>query len=283
MLKMSTNRKNVLTWTKNVLRQLLIFTILVFTLWNCAKVPYYIGFDANGDTNYEKGGLTSSINLHFWVKGFQSVKLHSPACNFLLVHIALGSTVLIMMVLSLINDTWRKRYGFYYFAFTILFGVHAIPAAWTTQYAANTRYASSWGIMVFVCIMVIAAALLGFYTLKTYDTNPIVAEKRLLIAYSVITFGSLAAGGAEAREIAFAFVYKMKNGVYKDYLTTPDPLFGHSVYDLIPETFGLSFFCAFTTIVWFWWPIKILQDNADETRLDAEEENETAHLLSQDP
>ena len=277
---MGTKWRNVVIWTKNFLRQLLIIALLFLTLWNCSKVPYYIGFDANGDTSYEKGGLTGSINLYNWVKGFQSSKLHSPACNFLLVHIAFGSPVLIMMALSLINSTWRKKYGIYYFAITILFGVHAFPAAWTTMYAADTEYAKLTGIMVFTCLIVITTALFGLYTLKTYDSNPILAEKRLLVEYSIITFCALSSGLGKLFGLIYKFLFKMKNGVYIDYGNTPDPLFGHSLYDLIPETFGLAFFCAFTAIVWIWWPIKILQDHADESSFGTEVEDETAHLLS---
>ena len=283
MLKMGTQWENVVTWIKRVLRQLLIFTILFDVLFNCSKVPYYIGFDANGDTSYEKGGLTTSINLHYWIKGFQSTKIHSPACNFVLVHLAFAPTLLVMMVLSLINNAWRKKYGIYYFTITILLGVHAFPAAWTTMYAADTEYAKNTPFMVFTCLMVITTALFGLYTLKTYDNNPILAEKRLLVEYYIITFCALSSGLAKLNGLIEKFLFKMKNGVYIEYGNTPDPLFGHSVYDLIPETFGLAFFLAFTAIVWIWWPIKILQDNADATMFGAEEENETAHLLSQDP
>ena len=271
---MGTKWRNVVIWTKNFLRQLLIIALLFLTLWNCSKVPYYIGFDANGDTSYEKGGLTGSINLYNWVKGFQSSKLHSPACNFLLVHIAFGSPVLIMMALSLINSTWRKKYGIYYFTFTILLGAHTIPAAWTMN-AAFTKY-----LFTFTCLMVITAALFGFYTLKNYDNNPTLSEKSLLIEYSIITLGAYGAGFAESFGVTSKFLHKMKNGVYRDYGSTPDPLFGHSMYDLIPETFGLAFFFVFTAIVWFWWPIKLLQDDADETTVGTVEEDETAHLLS---
>ena len=93
-------------------------------------MPYYIQFDKNGDSDYEKGGLTGSINLVYWVNGFQSSKLHSPACNFLLVHIAFGVTVLVMMAMSLVKTAWRRKYGNYFFTFAILLSVHTIPAAW---------------------------------------------------------------------------------------------------------------------------------------------------------
>ena len=172
-----------------------------------------------------------------------------------------------------------KKYGIYYFAFTILFGVHAIPAAWTVMYAANPEYAKLYGVMVFDCLMVITAALFGLYTLKNYDNDPIKAEKNLLIEYSIITCGALGGGCLEGLGVIFNFLYKTNNGVYKDYGNTPDPLFGHTVYDLISETFGLVFFCAFAAIVWFCWPIKILQDHANETSFGIKEEDETAYFF----
>ena len=266
---------NVVLWTKKVLRQFLIFSLLFVVIWNCSKVPYYIGFDANGDTSYEKGGLSFSINLSHWVKGYQWVKLHTPACNFLLVHIAFSSTVLIMFVLSLINNGWRKKYGYYYFAFTILLGAHAFPAAWTMN-RDLTKYS-----ITLLSVMVIIASLFGFYTLKRYDTDPGVAEKSLLIEYSVIGASSgMLAGGTEAYGIISGFLYKMENGAFKDYGNAPDPLFGNSVYDIIPEKIGLAFFFVFTAIVWVWWPIKLLQNHTDKTNIGTEEEVETAHLLS---
>ena len=67
---------------------------------------------------------------------------------------------------------------------------------------------------------------------------------------------------------------------FKDYGNAPDPLFGNSVYDIIPEKIGLAFFFVFTAIVWFWWPIKLLQIHADKSSIGNEEEVETPHLLS---
>ena len=112
LLKMGTKWENIVIWTKNGLRRLLTFTIIFVALWNCSKVPYYIGFDPNGDRSCEKGGLTLSINLCCWVAEFTNFKLLSPAFNFLLVHIAFVKPVLVMMVLSLINNTWRKNMVF---------------------------------------------------------------------------------------------------------------------------------------------------------------------------
>ncbi|GFH49876.1 hypothetical protein CTEN210_06352 [Chaetoceros tenuissimus] len=179
-------------------RKILIFFILFLCLWNLSKVPYYIQFDKNGDSDYEKGGLTGSINLVYWVNGFQSSKLHSPACNFLLVHIAFGVTVLVMMAMSLVKTAWRRKY------------------------------------------------------------DPLKAEKELAWEYGLITLGAYGAGFAEYSGIIAKFLYKAEHGVFKAY-TELDPLFGHSIYDKLPECVGMTFFFAWVGIVWFWWPINLLE------------------------
>lgn len=234
-------------------RKTLIFSLVFLTAWTFTKVPYYIGFDADGDTAYEKGGLTGSINLAYWVKGYESSKLHSPACNFLLVHIAFGSTVLIMMALSLIKTAWRKKYGYYFFTSALLLGVHTIPAAWKMG-SPFTKYA-----FTFTSVYVIIASLFGYRTLKFYDTDPVKHEKHLLIEYSVVTFGAYGAGFAESIGILKKFMFKAETGAFKVYPTTPDPLFGHSVYDILPEKVGMTIFFAWAAVFWFWWPIKLLE------------------------
>ena len=249
-------------WSK-----VLIFFLVFLVAWNATKVPYYIGFDADGDTPYEKGGLTGSINLAFWVKGFKSSKLHSPACNFLLVHIAFGSTVLIMMALTMIKTKWRKKYGNYFFTFSILLAVHTIPAAWEM----NTKFTKY--LFTFTCIWVIAASLFGYVTLKNYDKNPVKAERELAWEYGLVTLGAYGAGFAESIGIISKFIFKAENGYFRDYGDTPDPKFGHSLYDLLPERVGMTFFFAWMAIFWFWWPIKLLKidttTDATKTKKDA--------------
>jgi len=248
-------------------RKILIFFIVFLVTWNASKIPYYIGFDANGDTPYEKAGLAGSINLAFWLKGYQGSKLHSPACNFLLVHIAFGSTVLIMMVLALVNGSWRKKYGMYFFTFSILLGVHTIPAAVTTN-SIPLRI-----IFTITCIYVAITGLFGYRTLYHYDKDPVKAEKHLLWEYGIITFGAYGAGFAEFSGIYEKIVYRLKEGVYFDYGPSPDPKFGHGLYDLLPEKYGLTFFFLFVTVFWIWWPIKLIKiQPQDEAALVVENE-----------
>ena len=74
-------------------------------------------------------------------------------------------------------------------------------------------------------------------TLQFYHTDPVKHEKHLLIEYSLVTVGAYGAGFAESIGIFSKFMYKSANGAFKEY-PTPDPLFGHSVYDLAPEKVG---------------------------------------------
>ena len=233
-------------------RKFLIGAIIFLVGWTSTKIPYYMAFDANGDTPYEKGGLTGSINLEHWIPGFRSTKLRSPACNFLLVHICFGATTLIMSALALTKATWRRKYGYYFFTFAILLGVHTIPAAWTTPQLPLRI------IFLFTCIYVIITAMLGFNTLRLYDNNPTKCEKHLQYEYAIITFGAYGAGFAEFSGIYGKVKFYLAEGYWQNFGDVPDPLFGHTLYDLLPERVGMTIFLAFVTIFWLWWPVKIV-------------------------
>lgn len=270
---MATTCRNVLTWIQNFLRKLMIFAYLFLVVWSFSKVPYYFGFDRNGETTYEKGGLTQSINLVFWVDGYQTIKLQNPACNFILVHMILGATLCVMASLSFINSGWRKKYGWLFFAFSLIFGLHNIPAGITMRQSIF-KY-----LLNFSVYLVIVSALWGFYTLKNYDNNPTKAEKYLLFQYSAILFCN---SGAiiEFKGVISKFFYRINTGSFEDYGNTPNPFTGKSVYDLIPESFGLGFFLIFFAIVWIWLPVQILQVRTDKTKTSTEEKNEGEPLLS---
>lgn len=239
-------------------RKFLIFALVFLTVWNFTKVPYYIQFNKDGDTDYEKGGLTGSINLYYWLDGFKSSKLRAPACNFLLVHVAFGSTVLIMMALSLVKTAWRKKYGNYFFFFAVCLSVHTVPAAiLMPQLPLRILF-------TFTCVWVFVSAIFGFKTLREYDTlGPEKAEHHLLIEYSLITLGAYGAGFAEFTGIFSKIKYRLSTGEWRQYGDVPHPLFGHTLYDKLPEKVGMTFFFVFITIVWFWWPIKIVSIDTD--------------------
>jgi len=241
------------TFVAMTARKVLIFFLFFLSAWNFTKVGYYMQFNPLGDSEYEKGGLTGSINLYYWLDGFRSSKLHSPACNFLLVHISFGSTVLVMMALSLIKTKWRRKYGWWFFTSTNLLAFHTIPAAWGMN-KKPLQY-----LFTFTCVWCIVSAFFGYKTLKNYDKDPVKAEKHLLIEYSLITLGAYGAGFAEFSGIGAKVKYRLAEGVWKHYGDTPDPKFGHSVYDMLPEKVGMTIFFVWMAIVWFLWPVKLLK------------------------
>jgi hypothetical protein len=52
----------------SLLAKVLVFAIFFLCTWNASKIPFYMAFDAEGDTPYEKGGLEEgSINLSNWI------------------------------------------------------------------------------------------------------------------------------------------------------------------------------------------------------------------------
>jgi hypothetical protein len=52
---------------KSVWPKFLVLAIFLLCAWNATKVPFFMAFDADGDTPYEKGGLEGSINLSNWI------------------------------------------------------------------------------------------------------------------------------------------------------------------------------------------------------------------------
>lgn len=233
-------------------RKLLIFAFIFVCTWNFTKVPYYLAFRANGDTPYEQGGLTLSINLVNWIDGFQSSKLTSPACNYQLIHIALGITILIMMSLTLIKTAWRRKYGYWFFFFAICYSVHQLADALMTPLFPLKILFTGTCIMCFVC------GINGFSTLDAYDQDPVKGDKALLTLYGCIAFSACAEFIEEITGIFRKTMYRLDTGEFKQYPTEPNPLFGHTVYDWLPEKVGMTVFFVFIFIFWFYWPIKLL-------------------------
>lgn len=233
-------------------RKLLIFAFVFISTWNLTKVPYYLGFRADGDTPYEQGGLTLSINLVHWIDGFQSSKITSPACNYQLLHIALGCTILLMMSLALIKPAWRRLYGKWYFSFALCYSVHQFADALMTPLPPLKILFTGTCILCFVC------ARKGFKTLELYDQDPVKAEKDLLTFYGCIAFSACAEFIEEATGIFRKVMYRLDAGEWKQYPTAPSPMFGNTLYDWFPERAGMTVFFIFIFVVWFWWPIKLL-------------------------
>lgn len=157
-----------------------------------------------------------------------------------------------MMALSIYNVSWRRKYGNIFFVFSILLAVHTIPAAYGMN-ALPLRI-----LFVFTCVWVIVSAVFGFYTLSNYDADPVKAEKHLRIEYGLITLGAWGAGFAEFSGITAKFVHKYKTGAWQTFGPDPDPAFGHSVYDIVPESVGVWIFMLTLVFVWLAWPMMLL-------------------------
>jgi hypothetical protein len=74
------------------------------------------------------------------------------------------------------------------------------------------------------------------------------------------------AGFAEFTFMYFKIKYRVDNGVYHDYGPDPEPVWGHTIYDWLPERVGMTVFFAWVALVWFWWPIKILGVDGGSSR-----------------
>ncbi len=181
------------------------------------------------------------------------MKEHTPPYQYLLIHTAVGLTILAMMILSLINRKWRKKYCVYFFIFAIVEGLHALPASLVQD---------SQGLIIFftiLCMALIGVGGWGLYTNKTYDQDPTKAAKNLDIQYSIITFINALATIVELLIIFQSFKAKNANGgVFVDYGDEPHPIFGHTLYDLIPLGVGKAIFYGFVISVWFIWPLYLL-------------------------
>jgi hypothetical protein len=187
-------------------------------------------------------------------QGFHSTKLRAPACNFLLVHVAAGITVLVMMALSIIRREWRKKYAFPFFCFSIFLGVHTIPASLLAD-DMSMRI-----IFTVTCIYVIIAAIFGFFTLKNYDKDPVKGDKHLAWEYGIITFGAFGAGFAEGLGIHAKFVFHKANGFYEEFNNgEPHAMWGKTIYSALPEKVGMTVFLIWVAAVWFAWPLIILK------------------------
>ena len=252
-------------------RKFIIFMLIFLVTWTATKLPYYFQFDPNGDTPYEKGGLTGSINLCHWIPGYKSHKLHSPVNNFLLVHIGFGATVLIMMTLALIDGSYRKRFGRYFFVFGFLLGLHTIPAS-VTMNAVPLAI-----LFTFVSLLTMTVSVFGYRTLRNYEGEyDAKAERHLAIEYGLVTFFAYGAGFAELAFILLKVRFRLANGYWPSYGDSPDPKFGHGFYFMLPESVGMTIFVGTVIIFWVWWPIKLLKIKNDPASKSNASRNDSA-------
>jgi hypothetical protein len=261
---------------QNVFTKGAIAFLSIVMLWNVTKLPFYMSFNNDGNIAYNDHGIELSINLGHWVKGYRSLKMRTPACNFILVHAALGLTILFMMILTLIHKEWRNKYCRPFFCFAILEGFHALPASLIND-------AGLAPLFLFACVALVGSGVWGLKTNLEYAQDPTKAEKHLLIQYTIITVINSFAAFLETPNIIKAFKTHSQTGVWKDYGDVPHKLVGHTLYDTLPEKVGMTFFLGFCFVVWFVWPLYLLdtgKGKSDEDNDSNGEEGETTPLYS---
>jgi hypothetical protein len=250
--------------------------IVIIAILNVTKLPYFMSFGNDGNVSYNSHGIEVSINLGHWVKGYRSAKQRAPACNFFLIHATLGLTILFMMILTLVKETWRKKYCKPFFWFAIIEGVHAIPASLINDSGFTPLF-------LFACALLIGMGIWGLETNKRYIENEARAEKLLFIQYTVVTLVNCFAALLESLQMIKAFKSKTAEGTFHDTGDEPHRLFGHTLYDALPEKVGMTLFLGFTFVVWFIWPLLLLdlkmphQNEENSTRND--KINEAMRLL----
>ena len=261
----------------NLLTKGAIAFLSIVALWNVTKLPFYMSFNNDGDIAYNDHGIELSINLGHWIKGYRSAKMRTPACNFILVHAALGLTILFMMILTLLHKEWRNKYCRPFFCFAILEGFHALPASLIND-------AGLAPLFLFACVALIGSGVWGLKTNLEYAQDPTKAEKHLLIQYTIITVINSFAAFLETPNIIKALKTHDQTGVWKDYGDEPHRLVGHTLYDTLPEKVGMTFFLGFCFAVWFIWPLYLLDTgkgkSGDDDGGNGVEEGETTPLYS---
>ena len=195
-------------------------------------------------------------------QGFHGAKLRAPPFNFLLIHIAAGSTVLIMTALSLINKSWRRNYGKYFFVAAFILGAHSVPAS------ILQPTAFMYWLFMFANVACIGLSTWGLLTLFNFDKDPIKAHKYLLIQYVGICIVASTAAVFEVLSIVKNFFYKWEQGVYPSFGDEPHPLTGTTFYDNFPEWIGLLLFLTWVAVVGLIWPIGLLNLNGGYQALD---------------
>jgi hypothetical protein len=194
-------------------------------------------------------------------QGFHSTKLRAPACNFLLVHVAVAITVLVMIALAIIKKEWRRKYAVPFFCFSTFLGLHTLPAA----LLMDSMF--TFILFPFTCLLVIASSICGFFTLRHYDKDPVKGDRELAWEYGLITLSAVGAGGAEALGIHSKVAFYAANGYWQVFnLDAPHKMWGKTVYDALPERVGMTVFLVWVAAVWFAWPLILLKIDSNPNR-----------------
>jgi hypothetical protein len=244
----------------NLPRRLLIAFLFLLPLWTFSKIPFYLGFKNDGNAS-DPYGLELSINLEHWITGYHSSKLRCPPFNFILIHVAMGSMVLVLTALTLINKSWRLKYGKYFFIAGFILGLHSVPAS-------ILQVGVMYWVFMFANVMCMGLSIWGWVTLRDYDKDPIKADRNLMIQYGVICAIASTAAFLEITNILKRFSYKREHGEFEVVSDIPHPLYGNTFYDNFPESIGLAIFSVWVVVVMFAWPIGLLNLNGGYQALD---------------
>lgn len=252
-------------------------TIALFAfiiIWNLSKFPYLLGFNHDGNRYYNSRGTEVSINLGHWLQGYRSNKLRCPPINFVLIHATLGLTLLAMMILSLVRESWRRRYCIPFFWFSILEGLHALPAS-----AINDSGLAP--LLLVSCALLIGTGVWGIVTKMNYDKDKRKADSNLYKQYIVITIINIGGAGIECRTIVAAFLKKHRFGMFIGEGEGPHLIVGTTFYDKFPEKIGVIVFFMFVTMVWFVWPLTLVELEKQESfrRLKQGNRSDEGYLL----
>jgi hypothetical protein len=170
--------------------------------------------------------------------------------------------VLVLTALSLINKSWRHKYGKYFFIAAFILGLHSVPAS----VLQDTAF-MYWLFMI-ANLTCMGLSIWGWFTLRDYAKDPIKADKHLMIQYAVICTIAFAAAVLEIMNIMGRFSYFWENGEFEVVSDKPHELYGNTFYDKFPAWFGLVFFWVWVVVVMFAWPIGLLNLNGGYRALD---------------
>jgi hypothetical protein len=236
-----------------IIKKVVFFFIVLLCVWNGSKMPFFLSFDPESE-EAKNVGLYATINLTKWIRsdgGYQGSKLACPAISFFLIHILIAITVLMLIAMTLIYPSWRRKYGYWTYSLGIALGVHTLPAALQHKL---------WIPFGFTCIYVIITSLLGFRTLRLYDGNPTTCERHLEIQHYVVAFGAWGAGFAE---IFIGILPNIiKHGKTGKWPLSPHPepneKFGNTLYDHMSEALALKIFLGLLIVLWILVPMHML-------------------------
>jgi hypothetical protein len=167
-----------------------------------------------------------------------------------------------MTALSLINKSWRRKYGKYFFLAAFILGLHSVPASLLQPTAFM------YWLFMFANVACMGLSTWGLFTLANFDKDPMNAHKHLMIQYAGICVIASTAAFFEVLSVVNRFSYKAEHGVFESFGDEPHPLAGKTFYDHFPEWIGMVLFLIWVAVAGFTWPIGLLNLNGGYQPLD---------------